>query len=131
MTFNEKEACKSLEAGEDGGADSDSEDMTFAEKIAAKKRQRLEKQYINCDFILGSVAEVERLWSIAKYVLTDNRKGLTPQLFEAILFLRLNAHFWDEADVQQAMAMARSARTQEMIQGDEQYFEATDVEDNY
>lgn len=24
-------------------------------------------QYVNCDFIIGSLAEVERLWSIDKY----------------------------------------------------------------
>ena len=32
--------------------------------------------YGNCDFIYGSAAEVEGLWSIAKHILTDERKGI-------------------------------------------------------
>jgi hypothetical protein len=36
------------------------------------KRQRVQTlgqdSYVNCDYILGSAAEVERLWSLASYV---------------------------------------------------------------
>ncbi len=45
-------------------------------------------------FILGSAAEVERLWSVAKNVLKDNRKSMTPLLFEALLFLKVNNSYW-------------------------------------
>ncbi len=43
---------------------------TMSELIALRKRKReVEPQkYINSDFILGSVAEIERLWSLAKKV---------------------------------------------------------------
>ncbi len=36
---------------------------TMSERIALRKRKREEEtqKYINCDFILGSVAEIERL----------------------------------------------------------------------
>ena len=34
--------------------------------------------YVDCSFILGSFAEVERVWSIAKFVLSDHRKRMTP-----------------------------------------------------
>ena len=48
-------------------------------------------------FLLGSVAEVERLWSIAKYVLTQKRRGMSPQVFEALMILKMNEPFWDSA----------------------------------
>ncbi len=49
----------------------------------AKRRKRGEEtpNYIDCKFILGSVAEVERVFSAAKYVLSENRRSMTPQLF--------------------------------------------------
>ena len=45
------------------------------------KRRKLcavSDEFIDARFIVGSVAKVERLWSIAKYVMTDNRKGMSP-----------------------------------------------------
>ena len=57
-------------------------------------------RYVNCDFIFGSCAEVERLWSIAKFILTDERKGkMSPVVFEAILYLKMNERFWDLNDI--------------------------------
>ena len=53
------------------------------------------------DFICGSAAEVERLWSICKYILTVNRTRRSPILLEAILFLRINRSFWDVKLVQE------------------------------
>ena len=51
----------------------------------------------NCfDHIIGSAAEVERLWSIARYILTTSRTKMAPIVFEAILFLRMNRALWDE-----------------------------------
>jgi hypothetical protein len=64
----------------------------------SKKRQRMsadQEKYINCDYIIGSVAEVERLWSMAKYVLQDHRSSLSPMHLEALLFLKLNSEYWD------------------------------------
>ena len=40
---------------------------------------------MNCDFILGSPAEVERLWFIATNVLTDEQKTLL-LMMETVLF---------------------------------------------
>ena len=64
-------------------------------------------EYINCAFILGSVAEVERLRSISKYVLPENRRNMTPQLFEAVMFLSVNRWFWGAQLVSQAIYNAR------------------------
>ena len=58
-----------------------------------------EEYYINSDdcfdYVIGSAAVVERLWSVARYILTTNRSSLSPVLFEALLFLRSNRTLWD------------------------------------
>ncbi len=66
--------------------------------------------YIDCNFILGSVAEVERVFSFAKYVLSDNRRCMTPQPFQALMFLKINSRFWDAALVEEAIGEARKER---------------------
>jgi hypothetical protein len=63
----------------------------------------------------GSSAEVERLWSVAKYILTDHRKRLTPQLFEALLFLKQNKDFWGLTEVVEAIRMERSVGRAEVL----------------
>ncbi len=59
----------------------------MAERMAKKRRVIIEDEYQNLNFIFGSAAKVERLFSMASFVLTRSRKRMTPQLFEAILFL--------------------------------------------
>lgn len=71
-----------------------------------RKRRKTEKttgKYLNPRLILGSVADVERLWSMSKYVLTENRQAMTPQMFEAIMFLKLNSSYWDVSLVAEAI----------------------------
>ena len=41
----------------------------------------------------------ERLFSLAKNILTDTRKCTAPVLFEALLFLKVNQNLWDEYSV--------------------------------
>ena len=65
------------------------------ERLSKKRSIVTESKYIDCTFIKRSTAEVERLFSIAKNVMTKNRKRLTPQLFEAILFLKMNERLWN------------------------------------
>ena len=45
-------------------------------------------EYVNCDFILGTAVEVEQLWSLAKCMLTDNRRGMSTLMVHTILFLK-------------------------------------------
>ena len=59
------------------------------------------------DHVIGSAAKVERLWSIARYILTTSRTRLEPILFEALLFLRANCVLWDERTVQAAIHAAQ------------------------
>ena len=49
-----------------------------------------EELYIDYRFIFGSAARAQRLFSHCKYVKTETRNRLTPQLFEAINFLKSN-----------------------------------------
>jgi hypothetical protein len=126
LTEDEKDAISMLKI--DGGATNEESDgdveMTVAEKIKAGKRKQREEtaggedQYHNSDFILGSAAEVERLWSHAGLVLTKSRRSMTPMLLEAILFLKCNRRFWDQNLVAEAFAMQRTARSQRRINDD-------------
>eukprot|EP00171_Calliarthron_tuberculosum_P000083 IDg83t1 len=77
----------------------------MAEKLASGKHRCIEapSKFRNCRFILGSAVEVERLWSVCKYILTDHRKSTTPRLFESLIFLKVNATFWDQGLVSEAM----------------------------
>jgi hypothetical protein len=71
------------------------------------KTSAQESPYIDCDFIFGSAAQVEQLWSIARYILTTQRSSLTPLLFETLLFLKVNNRFWSQETVVEAIAMAK------------------------
>ena len=60
--------------------------------------------YICLDLLVGtSVSWCERLFSIAKHILTCVRKSTSPLVFEAILFLKMNRHFWNDVIVGKAM----------------------------
>jgi hypothetical protein len=61
-----------------------------------------DSSYVKNDYIFGSAAEVERLLSLASYVLQDHRSSITPMNLEALLFLRGNIKFWDVNTVDQA-----------------------------
>jgi hypothetical protein len=67
------------------------------------------------DHVIGSAAEVERLWSIARYILTTTRAKLAPILFEALLFLRANRDLWDERTVQAALNTVRKDEKDEQL----------------
>lgn len=73
-----------------------------------KKRKRSEyddvskSPYKNLDYICGSAAEVERLWSICRYVLTQTRSKLTPNFFKTLIFLKINHKYWDITPVTNA-----------------------------
>jgi hypothetical protein len=89
----------------------------------ANEDRLMESPYVNTNFIFGSTAEVKRLWSISSYILTKQRQRMTPQLFEAILFLRYNERFWDLSLVADAMKEdrleQRAERLENLIREDE------------
>ena len=44
---------------------------------------------------------------MAKYILVQQRKGMSPKLFECLLFLKYNREFWDRRMIIKAYRMAR------------------------
>ena len=60
-------------------------------KISNTKDEHL---YIDCRFIFRSAARAEKLFSHCKYIITETRHRLTPQIFEAITFLKSNRELW-------------------------------------
>ena len=68
-----------------------------------------------CGFVLGSVAEVERVWSMAKHLLGDLRHSMSPIILEALLFLRFNERFWDAELVAKAVSHCRLDRAKQRI----------------
>ena len=113
LTAEEKTACEPLLLLTDDELDtleeSDPVELPFLERH--KKRKIMEansvnNEYRNVDFILGSNAEGERLWSKAKAVL-EGRGKMTPYLFESILFLWYNNRLWDAYVVEKALEAVR------------------------
>ena len=72
--------------------DEEGRNISFEERMERFKEHKLNKtdEYGNCDFVFGSAAVVERLWSVGDNILEDKRMRTTPVLFEAILLSRFN-----------------------------------------
>ena len=43
---------------------------------------------------------------------------MTPQLFEALAYLKVNRHFWSQTDVNKAMLLAKTQMAKERIERD-------------
>ena len=87
----------------DNGNLGDSDDL-----MSYQERREFNHKYGNLDFILGSAAVVERLWSIADKLIDGNRNSTSPFLMEALLFLRENRSYWDLHLVCEAFNAIRS-----------------------
>ena len=74
-----------------------------------KKKPRLEdNDYGNVSIFLGSCAEVERVWSFAKFILTNTQANMTPLMFETVLFLKYNWSYVTLDMVQRAITDVRT-----------------------
>ena len=125
LSEDEREACRHVLLNTvDDNTVPDPDNMgDYLESL--KKKPRLEdSDYGNVSIFLGSCAEVERVWSIASYVLTNTQANMTPALFETVLFLKYNWSFVTLAMVQRAIADVRTenfnTRQSEADQGQEQ-----------
>ena len=87
--------------------------IAAASDAARQKKQATGNEaYVNCDYICGSVAPVERLWSLAGHVMPDHRSSLKPYSLEALLFLKVNKSFWDVSTVDAAVQALRAERAE-------------------
>ena len=125
LTLDEKRACKLLKISDNdawcGGNDTDQATATtdnclndfqrqIVQQTSTRKRkshQRSCKRYKNADFVLSSAAEVERAWSQARYVLTNQRAAMNAEVFEAIMCLKYNRALWDKQVIEMARAEVR------------------------
>ena len=80
---------------------------SMEERLLKRRKTISSSKYINCKFIVGSVAEAERVWNICKYILTDHRSKMTTQVFEALGYFLYNERFWDPHLVAESVATCR------------------------
>ena len=81
------------------------------EKLALRTKQQktttdgIAKQCINhLEILSGTSVSCEQLFSIAKFILTDTRKSMSPSVFESILLLKVNwSTEWDALSVGKSM----------------------------
>ena len=89
-------------------------------KISNTKDEDL---YIDCRFIFGSAVRAEKLFSHCKYIITEIRNRLTPQLFEAITFLNSNRELWENSQqlISRAISMSKieNSRAYKRMEEDE------------
>ena len=88
--------------------------------------------------MFGSAAEVDRLWSEARYIMTTTRSKMAPIFFEAISFLRYNRYLWDEKTVQEAYLAVKDDQKMERLEMklqelnvQEEQHEDDDVDESY
>ena len=87
----------------------------------------MQQNFQNCDFIFGSVAEIERVWSLCGNVLTNKRNNLTPIMLEAILFLQVNERLCDVETVHMAYQQQKSSRSQNLVDEEEELEEMNNL----
>jgi len=120
-------------SNETAAAAEDGSKKSYEAIRAAKKRKVAEaastSKYCNLDYILKSAAEAEKVWSNADVLLTKRRLGMSPQLFEVILYLKYNKELWDLKDVMAAnkrrKVQDKAARAEKRMQD----MEAHDAEE--
>ena len=60
-------------------------------------------EYENANFLLASAADVERVWSVARYLLTTQKSRMSPKLFKCMMFLKYNVTYWSVETVRDAV----------------------------
>lgn len=89
-----------LPASEDSLAVVTPETLSYAESTLNKaKSSKSDSLYQNLEFIPPTSNMVERLFSTAKSIITDDRKSMSPFHLECVLFLKQNRSLWDSTTV--------------------------------
>lgn len=86
--------------------------LSMRKMLHKRSKTDANEKYIRSDFILGSAAEVELVWSTAKHILSDVRSKPNPFTFEAINFLKYHEMFWNDQFVAETICRAKSERSQ-------------------
>ena len=92
-----------------------------------KLRAQPRDEYIDCSFILATAVGVERLWSLAKNVLTDRRRGMATLMVQVILFLKENRELWNDEMVFQSIAKVKKNDVNDRRRKREELLAAQDI----
>jgi hypothetical protein len=102
--------------------------LALEQRLKRQKREGVERDvYVNLDTLLGTSVMCERLFSLAKFALTDTRKRTLPALFEALMLLKVNRALWDVFLV--GKAMGKTVFPQEQADDDDD--SEADFEEDY
>lgn len=97
--------------------------MTYFEELRLCKTLWSEPQeYIDIGIVQSTSCSIERLFSDSKYILTDQRKSMSPILFEAIIYLKKNRYLWNAETVAKALKR-KDDQIQDMELDDDMYYE--------
>ena len=78
----------------DKGSLSEVDEMSLILKNVKRAKVDRGSRYTDLRFIHPTSNTCERLFSLSKLTLADNRKRLLPENVEMQLFLKMNAHLW-------------------------------------
>jgi hypothetical protein len=76
-------------------SDQDVDEMQAILQNIKRAKVMRSSTYIDCRFIRPTSNVCERLFSLSKFALPDNRKSLLPENLEMQLFLKMNAELWN------------------------------------
>lgn len=84
------------------------EPLSYADQIKQsvllKRKESMQRlpasKYHDVRWISPTTCIVERLFSISRWTLTDNRSATTPEHFEQQIYLRINKQYWDAVDIE-------------------------------
>ena len=108
-TTSDSQEGSSEESGARGTPVQERYSETLERRLKRQKTLEIETSdiYCNLDMLPGTSVNCERMFSLAKHILTDTRKRTSAPLFEALLLLKVNRQMWNEHSV--GRAMGRSA----------------------
>jgi hypothetical protein len=107
----DEDASFSREHAEDHFQGEESYSQALERKLKRQRRiteSERSDRYMNLDLLPGTLVNCERLFSAAKFILSDTRKRTSPTLFEALLLLKVNSSYWNVVSVSQAMMRSRN-----------------------
>jgi hypothetical protein len=119
----EHSGLKEVESEE---SEDDNDDCNLMVDVERKRKREANEDrlgYRNANFILGSAAEVERLWSMAGLRMTEKRYSTSPMNFESISFLKFNRKWWDTSTI------ARAVRAVEQLGSSNKRFDKAEEEE--
>jgi NAD dependent epimerase/dehydratase family enzyme len=109
-TTSDSQEGSSEESGAGGSPVQEQYSETLERRLKRQKTLEIEASdiYCNLDMLPGTSVNCERMFSLAKHILTNTRKRTSASLFDALLLLKVNRQMWNEHSAV-GRAMGRSA----------------------